>query len=62
VSESTKICPACPTDFNNDGNTNAADLSILLGGWGGSGADLNGDNFVNAADLAILLSAWGFCP
>ena len=62
VNESNAFCPACPTDFNNDGNTNAADLSILLGGWGGSGADLNGDSFVNAADLAILLSAWGFCP
>lgn len=48
-------------DFNNDGIVNAADLGILLGGWGNptSIADLNLDGTVNAADLGILLGAWG---
>lgn len=54
--------PPCPTDFNSNGVTDAADLSILLSGWSGSGADLNGNGNVDAADLAILLSAWGPCP
>jgi len=48
-----------PGDLNGDGVVNAADLSILLAQWGGSGsADLNGDGSVNAADLALLLAAW----
>jgi len=48
-----------PTDFNQDGFTNAADLAVLLGNWGGAGTgDLNGDGVVNAADLASLLAAW----
>ena len=47
------------TDFNHDGATNAADLAVLLGNWGGTGTgDLNGDGVINAADLAILLAAW----
>lgn len=46
-------------DLNGDGVVNAADLAILLGAWGGSGAgDLDGDGVVGAADLAILLGAW----
>ncbi|MFZ9914777.1 MAG: hypothetical protein ACO3IB_05490 [Phycisphaerales bacterium] len=55
-------CPACPTDFNADGVTNAADLSVLLGAWNGAGGDLNGDGTTNAADLSILLGGWGACP
>jgi nitrate/TMAO reductase-like tetraheme cytochrome c subunit len=48
-----------PADLNGDGTVNAADLSILLSNWGGSGAgDINGDGNVNAADLSILLSSW----
>ncbi|MFZ9915444.1 MAG: dockerin type I domain-containing protein [Phycisphaerales bacterium] len=47
-------------DLNGDGSVNAADLSVLLGGWGTSGpTDLNGDGTTNAADLSILLGAWG---
>jgi len=46
-------------DLNGDGRVNAADLTILLSGWGGTGpADLNADGTVNAADLAMLLGAW----
>ncbi|MFZ9913897.1 MAG: hypothetical protein ACO3IB_00975 [Phycisphaerales bacterium] len=52
----------CATDLTDDGATNAADLSILLGAWGTAGADLNGDGTTNAADLSILLGAWGACP
>ncbi|MCE2881084.1 MAG: hypothetical protein LW636_01800 [Planctomycetaceae bacterium] len=49
-----------PADLNGDGVVNAADLSILLGGWGQSGStDIDGDGTTNAADLSILLGAWG---
>ena len=53
--------PAGPAeDLNGDGSVDAADLAILLGAWGGTGAaDLNNDGTVDAADLAILLGAWG---
>ncbi|MEY3143380.1 MAG: hypothetical protein RLY21_1873 [Planctomycetota bacterium] len=48
-----------PGDLNGDGLVNAADLSALLGNWGGSGiGDINGDGTVGAADLAALLGAW----
>ena len=48
-----------PGDLNGDGLVNAADLSALLGNWGGTGVgDVNGDGTVGAADLAALLSAW----
>lgn len=54
--------PACPTDLNGDGQTDGADLAIMLGSWGGSGpADVNASGSVNGADLAILLGAWGPC-
>ncbi len=52
----------CVADLTGDGIVNAADLSILLGQWGGPGsADLDGSGPVNAADLSILLGAWGPC-
>ncbi|MSR42076.1 MAG: hypothetical protein EXS10_09295 [Phycisphaerales bacterium] len=49
-----------PGDLNDDGIIDAADLSILLSGWGNpkSGADINGDGVVDAEDLTILLSNW----
>ncbi|MFO0829829.1 MAG: hypothetical protein U0572_16935 [Phycisphaerales bacterium] len=54
---------ACTGDLNGDGSVGPADLSILLGAWGGGGvADLNQDFVVDAADLSILLGAWGACP
>lgn len=47
-------------DLNGNGAVDAADLTILLGNWGGSGlGDLNGDGTVGAADLTALLNAWG---
>ena len=51
-----------PTDFNSDGETGSADLSILLNGWGTASPDLNADGTVGSADLSILLNAWGVCP
>lgn len=56
----------CPADLDASGTVDAADLAILLGGWGpgctGCASDLNADATVDAADLAILLGAWGRCP
>ncbi|MFO0826671.1 MAG: endonuclease/exonuclease/phosphatase family protein [Phycisphaerales bacterium] len=50
---------AIPSDLNADGAIDAADLGILLGNWGGSGAgDLDASGTVDAADLAILLGNW----
>jgi hypothetical protein len=52
----------CPADLNGDGEVNAADLAILLGGWSLPGpTDLNNDGTTDASDLAILLGAWGPC-
>lgn len=47
-------------DLNFDGVVNAADLTILLNGWGSGGvSDIDGSGTTNAADLSILLSNWG---
>jgi hypothetical protein len=52
----------CPTDLNGDAQTNAPDLALLLGAWGGSGlGDVDGSGVVDASDLAVLLGAWGPC-
>ena len=54
----------CTGNINGDGQTDAADLALLLGAWGpnpGNPADLNNDGDVNAADLSLLLGAWGLC-
>jgi hypothetical protein len=54
----------CPADLDGDGFVTAADLSLLLTGWGNpaSGVDIDGDGNVGAADLSLLLAAWGDCP
>ncbi len=54
----------CPTDFNQSGSTDGADLGILLAAWGVTGqpgVDLNQDGIINGADLGLLLAAWGLC-
>ena len=54
----------CPTDFNQNGSTDGADLGILLGAWGATGQpgiDLNHDGVINGADLGALLGSWGPC-
>ena len=56
----------CATDTNGDGDTDAADLAVLLGSWGPVDADECLDNdtsgSIDAFDLAVLLGAWGPCP
>jgi hypothetical protein len=48
-------------DLNHDGEVNAADLTLFLGDWGGTGeADFNHDGVVDAVDLANLLANWTF--
>ena len=58
-------CGPCPTDTNNDGNTNSADLAELLADWGivplGNCLDSDQDGDIDSADLAELLAAWGAC-
>ncbi len=54
----------CPGDSNGDNLVNGADLSLLLGQFGGPappnfGADYNNDGLVNGADLSILLFRFG---
>jgi formylglycine-generating enzyme required for sulfatase activity len=59
--------PACAADITRDGAVNGADLALLLGAWGTTGAggafdaDLDDDGLVAGADLAVLLGAWGAC-
>ena len=45
-------------DLNGDGVVNAADMAILLNGWGTPAGDLNGDGTTDSLDLAILLNSW----
>lgn len=55
---------ACPGDFNDNGQVDGADLTIMLSEWGacsGCPGDLDGNGLVNGADLTILLSNWGPC-
>ena len=61
--------PWCPTDLNDDGIVDGADLAVLLTQWGGTGgenaclaADFDDNLMVDGQDLATLLAAWGFCP
>jgi hypothetical protein len=54
--------PSCTGDLDGNQQVDAADLALLLGAWGGSGAaDLDGSGTVDAADLAIMLGAFGGC-
>lgn len=47
-------------DLNGDGVVNGADITTLLGNWGGSGVgDLNYDGTVDGADMTVLLGQWG---
>jgi Glycosyl hydrolase family 26 len=46
-------------DLNGDGKVSLVDLSMLLAGWGKSGAtDLDGNGTTALPDLSRLLSAW----
>lgn len=64
TSAQTPSCtPACTGDFNNDGQRNTQDLTLLLSNFGQNGAnllgDINGDNTVNTQDLVSFLSVFG---
>lgn len=54
----------CTADINGDGSTDAADLSVLVGAFGGAvppgtSGDLNGDGAVDGADLAVFIGDFG---
>jgi hypothetical protein len=54
-------------DANLDGVVDSTDLSILIGGYGNTGAtwdqgDFNGDGVVDSTDLSILIGAYGNDP
>jgi len=56
----------CPGDLDGDGDTDHADLGILLADWGCVGSepgdcpgDLDGDFDTDHSDLGILLADWG---
>lgn len=53
---------SCEGDLSDDGAVGAADISILLGAWGGADGDLDGDGLTGASDLSVLLGLWGACP
>ena len=56
------VAAACPTDLNGDGQTDGADLGVLLGNWGNPGpTDFDGSGVTDGADLGVLLGAWGPC-
>ncbi|MDY7109304.1 MAG: hypothetical protein SYC29_11780 [Planctomycetota bacterium] len=55
----------CPADFDDDWDTDTADLLILLGEWGedgSEGGDVDFDGDVDTEDLLDLLGRWGDCP
>ena len=61
-------CGSCPTDSDGDGDTDAADLAVLLGSWGACGPgepceclDNDTSGSIGAFDLAVLLGNWGPC-
>ncbi|MEO0579225.1 MAG: thrombospondin type 3 repeat-containing protein, partial [Pseudomonadota bacterium] len=54
----------CDGDFNNDGFTNFADLSLFRATFGTTDpdGDLNGDGIVNFSDLGIFRGLFGKAP
>jgi hypothetical protein len=55
----------CVGDLDGDGDTDQADLGILLADWGCTSdcvGDLDGDGDTDQADLGILLADWGCTP
>jgi len=47
-------------DANHDGNIGVADITAILGAWGGTGgtADVSGDGTVGVADITFVLGKW----
>jgi hypothetical protein len=59
-----KVLEVPPTDFDDSGFVDGADLGLMLSHWGKCDEtccqwDLDGSNFVEANDLGILLATWG---
>ena len=59
--------PGCPGDLDGDGDTDLADLGILLADFGcvppgPCPGDLDGDGDTDLADLGILLADFGCSP
>ena len=55
---------SCPTDINEDEETNVLDLLEVISQWGSCvscSADLNDDELVNVSDLLIVIGDWGPC-
>jgi hypothetical protein len=53
----------CVGDLDGDGDTDQADLGILLASYGvNGGGDLDGDGDTDQADLGILLGDYGCTP
>ncbi|MFM1868591.1 MAG: hypothetical protein RL591_1999 [Planctomycetota bacterium] len=55
------VCDLRGGDLNLDGVVGSADLTLLLGAWGGTLPeiiDLTGDGVVSTADLSFLFSKW----
>jgi hypothetical protein len=55
----------CPTDLDEDGDTDFNDILIVLSNWGTDGAaggDSDENGTVDFNDLILLLSAFGPCP
>jgi hypothetical protein len=55
--------PACPADFDGNGEVDTNDLLTLIADWGAanSPADIDGDGVVGTDDLLALIGAWGPC-
>jgi hypothetical protein len=58
------VPPTCPGDLDGDGDTDLADLGILLADFGCTApgpcaGDLDGDGDTDLADLGILLADFG---
>ena len=54
------IEPTCAQiDLNQDARVDAADIAVLLGGWGTAAGDINGDGTTNGDDLGYLLDGFG---
>jgi hypothetical protein len=52
----------CVGDVDGDGDTDHADLGIMLADWGCTVdcvGDLDGDDDTDHSDLGILLADWG---
>ena len=55
---STEHCQPVLGDLNGDRIVDAADLGLLIGGWGTDHADLNEDGTTDSGDLGLLIANW----